>query len=127
MLTAFISTIPGIPVIYYGDEIGMVGAGDPDNRRMMNFNKLSENQVSIKANLSKLLNLRKQRLSLIYGSFKSIHVSDNLYVYQRTYFDEKTIVFLNKSENMIEYDLHEYENKFNLHFDRSLKHLLFTT
>ena len=27
--------IPGIPVIYYTDEIGDVGAGDPDNRRKM--------------------------------------------------------------------------------------------
>ena len=47
MLTAFISTIPGIPVIYYGDEIGMVRAGI--NRRMMNFDEISENQVSIKS------------------------------------------------------------------------------
>ena len=121
MLTAFISTIPGIPVIYYGDEIGMIGAGDPDNRRMMNFEKLSQNQMSIKSNLSKLLKLRKQRLSLIYGSFKCIHVCDNLYVYQRTYFDEKTIVFLNKSENIIEYDLYEYENKFKVHFGSKIK------
>ena len=28
---AYIFTIPGIPVIYYGDEIGMTGAADPDN------------------------------------------------------------------------------------------------
>ncbi|MFY0534764.1 hypothetical protein [Nannocystis pusilla] len=27
----------GIPLIYYGDEIGMAGAGDPDNRRMMDW------------------------------------------------------------------------------------------
>ena len=65
---------------------------------MMNFEKLSQNQMSIKSNLSKLLKLRKQRLSLIYGSFKCIHVCDNLYVYQRTYFDEKTIVFLNNQK-----------------------------
>ncbi|HEX8953676.1 MAG TPA: alpha-amylase family glycosyl hydrolase, partial [Polyangia bacterium] len=28
-----IFTLPGIPQLYYGDEIGMYGGGDPDNRR----------------------------------------------------------------------------------------------
>ena len=37
MFLAFNFTIPGIPVIYYGDEIGMTGANDPDNRRQMRF------------------------------------------------------------------------------------------
>ncbi|MCK7525308.1 MAG: alpha-amylase family glycosyl hydrolase [Ignavibacteriales bacterium] len=34
---AYLLTIPGVPIIYYGDEIGMTGAADPDNRRMMRF------------------------------------------------------------------------------------------
>ena len=33
-LTALL-TIPGIPQIYYGNELGMYGGGDPDNRRFM--------------------------------------------------------------------------------------------
>ena len=28
-------TMPGLPVVYYGDEIAMAGAGDPDSRRVM--------------------------------------------------------------------------------------------
>jgi len=32
---AFVLTQPGAPVIYQGDEIGMAGGGDPDNRRPM--------------------------------------------------------------------------------------------
>ena len=34
---AYIFTIPGVPLVYYGDEFGMPGAGDPDNRRFMRF------------------------------------------------------------------------------------------
>ncbi len=33
-----IFTTPGAPLLYYGDEIGMAGAGDPDNRRPMDWN-----------------------------------------------------------------------------------------
>ena len=38
-MMAFNMSIPGIPVIYYGDEIGMPGANDPDCRRMMRFDQ----------------------------------------------------------------------------------------
>ncbi|MCB9546958.1 MAG: hypothetical protein H6706_14050 [Myxococcales bacterium] len=34
---AFALTVPGAPVLYYGDEFGLPGVGDPDNRRPMRF------------------------------------------------------------------------------------------
>ena len=37
MAQAIVLTSPGVPTIYYGDEIGVPGSGDPDNRRPMRF------------------------------------------------------------------------------------------
>ncbi len=37
-LIAFQFVMPGSPVIYYGDELGMYGADDPDNRQPMRWN-----------------------------------------------------------------------------------------
>ncbi len=34
---AFLMTMPGRPLIYYGDEIGMPGRGDPDNRQPLSW------------------------------------------------------------------------------------------
>lgn len=31
----FMLTLPGIPVLYYGDEVGLAGGNDPDSRRVM--------------------------------------------------------------------------------------------
>ena len=35
MALALIMTLPGLPVLYYGDETGLAGGSDPDCRRVM--------------------------------------------------------------------------------------------
>jgi len=37
MAQALVLSLPGAPVLYYGDEYGLPGAGDPDCRRPMRF------------------------------------------------------------------------------------------
>jgi glycosidase len=32
---ALMMTLPGVPVLYYGDEVGLAGASDPDSRRVL--------------------------------------------------------------------------------------------
>jgi len=98
MLNAFNMTIPGIPCIYYGDEIGMAGAGDPDSRRMMRFNNLTDFEQQTKEVSSKLCNLRKQSMPLMYGDFRFISVEDNNMAYIRTYFNEFAIIVFNKDK-----------------------------
>ena len=41
---AILFFLPGAPCVYYGDEIGMIGGKDPDNRRAFPWDKLLEGQ-----------------------------------------------------------------------------------
>lgn len=41
---ALLFFLPGAPCIYYGDEIGMLGGKDPDNRRSFPWDKFAEMQ-----------------------------------------------------------------------------------
>jgi cyclomaltodextrinase / maltogenic alpha-amylase / neopullulanase len=98
MLHAFNMSIPGVPVIYYGDEIGMPGAGDPDSRRMMRFEGWSEEEQATKNTVDKLSQLRKNRLSLIYGDTEILSVSASTLALGRFYFEEATVAVFNKSD-----------------------------
>ncbi len=98
MMMAFIMTIPGIPVIYYGDEIGMPGGNDPDCRRMMRFgNELSEEEAANLKITQKLTELRKQNMALMYGDISYKQVSDHTFVFARTWFGNTVIVLFNNS------------------------------
>jgi glycosidase len=97
-LLAFNLTIPGIPVIYYGDEFGMPGANDPDNRRMMQFNQLTPRETRMKSVTEKLIHLRNASLPLIYGDFRNIEVSDKVFIYMRSYFDKVVFIIFNKDK-----------------------------
>lgn len=97
MLHAFNMTIPGIPTIYYGDEIGLPGANDPDNRRWMKFNGFSDSEKKVKQVLSTLTHLRSNSMSLLYGDIQFLTVSNKELIYIRRYFDDFTIVIFNKA------------------------------
>lgn len=96
-LTAFIMTIPGIPVLYYGDEIGLPGASDPDSRRPMRFEGLTDRQLDVRDRAARLTHLRRDHLAFVYGDFQTLKVDQHTYVYSRSYFDEHALVLFNRS------------------------------
>jgi glycosidase len=115
-LTAFMMTIPGVPVIYYGDEIGDPGGNDPDNRRMMRFENLSKSEVLTKAITERLVSLRRNSMPLIYGDFNWIETQDELMVYKRSYFDQTAIIAFNKSGEVKMLSLNKLPNSAKTNF-----------
>ena len=98
MLHAFNFTVPGVPVIYYGDEIGLPGANDPDNRRMMRFGEsLSQSEKDLLQTVTKIANLRQNKMALIYGDLSVLKSEGKSYAYIRNYFDKTAIVLFNSS------------------------------
>lgn len=80
----------GIPMIFYGEEIGMEGEGDPDCRKCMEWDVSQwdsskiEKRFGLKEVYSKLISLRKHNPWLSYGAWKTIISGRNsLYVYKR--------------------------------------------
>ncbi len=55
---AFLFTMEGVPLVYYGDEIGLPGAGDPDNRRMMTLSGWTDHQKWLFDRLAALAKVR---------------------------------------------------------------------
>jgi len=97
---AFIQTIPGMPVIYQGDEFGQPGANDPDNRRMMQFEEeeLLPIELEQRKLTAKLTHLRNGSMPLLYGNFEWLHSDAVSLVYSRSYFDQMAWVFFNNSD-----------------------------
>ncbi|HKI79549.1 MAG TPA: alpha-amylase family glycosyl hydrolase [Ignavibacteriaceae bacterium] len=103
---SYLLTIPGIPTIYYGDEIGMTGAADPDNRRMMRFeNQLNENENENFVAVSELIHLRKDHSALRYGDYFSLIADTNVFAYLRSDMNERILVLLNKNQDEQEANL----------------------
>lgn len=89
-------SIPGTPVLYYGDEIGMPGAGDPDNRRFMRFGSdLSDVEREHLAVMRTIGTMRKNMLSLAFGDYVLLAADEHILIYARTFFDETAVIGFN--------------------------------
>jgi glycosidase len=96
-------TNPGIPLIYYGDEIGLAGGGDPDNRRMMPWDdrQLNVHQLALRDKVRKLAKIRAQYKVLGRGQRKMHYVDRDAWVYSMGGCEDldKITVAINKSDS----------------------------
>ena len=81
---AVILTNKGAPLVYYGDEVGLPGAGDPDNRRMMTWTGYSAPQQALLARIQALTAIRNAHAALRRGTRTTLQVDADLWVYKLT-------------------------------------------
>lgn len=99
VLEAFMLTIPGVPCIYQGDEYGVPGASDPDNRRMMQFDGYCECEQALLNKVKQLVNLRRSSLPLIYGDVIPLYCDKDVIAFARVYMGKTAVVACNRSND----------------------------
>lgn len=96
-------TYAGAPTIYYGDEIGMVGADDPDDRRAFEWGQGNESLVKYYA---KLASIRSSYSVLRTGEVEAISTgNENVLGFVRSDADEAIGILTNNSKAAIKYTL----------------------
>ncbi len=91
----------GIPVIFYGDELGLTGQNDPDCRKPMPWETSRNNWFSF---YQDTLSKREIHPSLKHGSFVHAALSDQVYLIERTSDDDHVLCLFNLSKET--YTLH---------------------
>lgn len=82
MLSAM--TLPGMPLLYYGDEYGEYGGGDPDNRHFMRFgDQLVARESAQQRRMATLLKARESSRGLRRGELQTVLLGDEVYAYAR--------------------------------------------
>ena len=95
MLALFQATYVGAPMIYYGTEVGMWSADDPENRMPTWWHRMDED--IFKTYQSAFL-LRHTHPALRRGGFKVVETRDKskVFVFERKLGDERLIIILNR-------------------------------
>lgn len=95
-------TWPGAPTIYYGDEAGVCGFTDPDNRRTYPWGHEDKDLIHFH---KEMIRIHKEHEELLTGSFKYLIGEYNLIGFGRFNHKAQTVVLVNNSDQAVEKDL----------------------
>ena len=85
-------TWPGAPTLYYGDEAGVTGWTDPDNRRTYPWGKEDRDLIRYHKDL---IRIHKEEEALMKGSLILLKSEQNVISYGRFTEDERMVVVVN--------------------------------
>lgn len=96
----FQMTFIGVPSIFYGDEQEIAGILEEDYRQPMRWNTTGEMYEFYKD----IIALRKASKAIKQGNYRTIYApkDSGLYIYERTYENEKVVVILNSRDQEVE-------------------------
>lgn len=92
-------TWPGAPTIYYGDEAGVCGFTDPDNRRTYPWGHEDRELISYH---KELIRIHKTNQEFLTGSIKELLSDYNVIGYSRFNKDAQSIILVNNNDSKYE-------------------------
>jgi glycosidase len=94
--------LPGIPLVYYGSEVGLTGADDPDCRRTMIWDKNRQNR-DLYNYYKKIISYYNQNRDLRKGDYKELFMDplNKILIFSRKNKksnENSTVVIINMSD-----------------------------
>ena len=99
-------TWPGAPTIYYGDEAGVCGFTDPDNRRTYPWGHEDQQMIQFHRDI---IALRKKYPVLRDGSIKKLGSDYNFIAYGRFSRGEQCIIIINNNSHEVDKEIAAWE------------------
>jgi cyclomaltodextrinase / maltogenic alpha-amylase / neopullulanase len=96
LATLLLFTLPGTPCLLYGDEVGLEGGVDPDNRRGLP-GPGAWNRACLQRH-RRLIALRRRHPALRRGTFRQLYAEGSLLVFERSLGGERLVVAVNAGD-----------------------------
>ena len=97
LIYGMVMTMPGVPCIFYGDELGIQGYGDPFCRACFPWDNMDgiDPNAEMRTWIKRLTELRKSQKALSTGEFNYIYRIGYTYAYIRRNEDDRFVVLVN--------------------------------
>jgi cyclomaltodextrinase len=101
LAVSFMLAYPGVPMVYYGDEVGLEGRFAEDSRRPFPWDKLDQKQ-DLLGYFRTAINTRHTSPALQYGDVSTVYADTHAYAILRRYGNDRALAVFNNGDTPTE-------------------------